>query len=222
MKKLLAAEVRSADVFKEQGNSVKNRKSTTISARWLIRIASWACGTAFTLFLFNKTVTWASGALISIFVSTMSLGQQASVSALPTAKLDTEIVEVSEMYRKAVLNADLPTLTGLYQADAVEMPFFHPPIAGRAAIAQFYQTLLKGPSQIREFSFTHLETARHGEIAYDIGTYKRSMWETSSGPIEATGTYIAILKRNTGAFRIAYLMYNCDRPSGSIASAGSH
>jgi len=222
MKKLLAAQVRSANVLNGPRNSVNNRKSATVSAHWLIGIASWACGTAFTVFLCDKIVTWASGALISMVVSTMSLGQQVSASALPTANLDTEIVEVSETYRKAVLNADLPTLTGLYRDDAIEMPFFHAPIAGRTAIAQFYQTLLKGSSQIREFSFTHLETTRHGEIAYDIGTYKRSVSETSSAPIEATGTYIAILKRDTEAWRIAYLMYNCDSPSGSNASAPSH
>jgi hypothetical protein len=76
----------------------------------------------------------------------------------------------------------------------VEMPPFQPPIVRRAAIEQFYRNVFRGPLRVTGFAFTHTETAIHGYIAYDIGTYKRSMSGPPTAPIEAAGAYMVILK----------------------------
>lgn len=147
-------------------------------------------------------------ALSALFLAGFALAQEAP----PASRPDTAVLKVAEAYRKAVLNADVAGVMAVYREDALEMPMFQHPVAGRAAIAQFYQAMFSGPIKVTEFTFTHIETATHGDVAYDVGTYTRTMTGAPSGPIKAEGPYLVVLKRTGSEWKVAYTIYNCDCP----------
>ena len=130
--------------------------------------------------------------------------------------------QLADAHRKAVLDADVAGVLAVYRDDAVEMPPFQAPIVGRAAIEQFYRNMFKGPIKVTGFTFIHTETTVHDDVAYDVGTYKRTM-SAPTGPLEAVGPYVVILKRTDGAWKLAYIIYNCDcPPPGPPPSAPLH
>jgi uncharacterized protein (TIGR02246 family) len=150
--------------------------------------------------------------------STMALGQQTSAPVTPApSQPDAAILAASETYRRSVLDSNAQALAALYREDAVEMPFSGPPIKGRDAIARFYQGMFSSPAKVTAFTFIHWETMAQGDIAFDIGSYKRTTATGPSGPIEAAGTYMVILKRTAGKWKIAYITYNCDCPPPGTA-----
>ena len=67
------------------------------------------------------------------------------------------------------------------------------------------------PVRVTSFTFSHTEVSTHGDVAYDVGTYKRTM-TTPGGPVDASGPYVVILKQTAVKWQIAYLIYNCDCP----------
>jgi len=147
----------------------------------------------------------------------MAFGQAASQTALQAAKSgDPSSVRAAETYRKAVLDADANHVLTLYRDDATEMPPFQPPVIGKAAIERFYQQMFAGPFKVTEFTLTHSETTAQGDIAYDVGSYTRTMTGAPTGPIHAAGTYVVILKRSGDEWKIAYSIYNCDCPPPPI------
>jgi uncharacterized protein (TIGR02246 family) len=144
----------------------------------------------------------------------MTMGQQASLAAMPSlSDPQATILQTAEAYRQAVLNGNAAAVTALFREDAVEMPPFQQAVAGRNAIAKFYEGAFHSPAKVTEFTFSHTETSVHGDVAIDVGTYKRGM-TTPGGPMDATGPYVVILKQTEGKWRIAYLIYNCDCPPG--------
>jgi uncharacterized protein (TIGR02246 family) len=168
--------------------------------------------------LWDRGVAWVRGMLLAVFVTNLAWGQQApGLSMSASMQANSEIEQVAESYRKAVLNADVPTILSLYRHDAVEMPYSQQPIVGREAIQAFYEQQFKGPRRLTGFTLAPRETTAQGDIAYNVGNYKRSM-STPSGVIDVTGTYVVILKRTDGAWKVAYSTYTCDCPPGMNTS----
>jgi len=174
------------------------------------RVAGLTGAAAFTVLLCNKVVTWASGLLLATFLPAMALGQQASVPPTkPSSRLDYDVTAIAETYRTAVTQSDLSALMGLYSEDAVEMPFFRPAVSGRKAIREFYEGQFKGPAHVTSFTFRPTERSAHGDVAYDVGSYTRTM-STSVGTTEGSGSYMVLLKRSAGQWKIAYITYTCN------------
>jgi len=177
-----------------------------------VYVASIAGG-LFTLLLCARVLHWISAAMIATVLSTMAFGQAASQASLQAAKRpDPAIIRAAETYRKAVLDADTNRVLAVYRDDATEMPPFQPPVIGKAAIERFYQQMFGGPIKVTEFTLTHAETTAQGDIAYDVGSYTRTMTGAPTGPVHAAGTYVVILKRSGEDWKIAYSIYNCDCP----------
>jgi len=185
--------------------------SKTNLRKSIAAIATGASTVVAIALLFTKIAIWVSGGIVTLFAATMARGQQASVAVAQATRPESAIVESAEKYRHAVLNQDVTSVTSLFREDAVEMPPFQPPVTGRTAIARFYEKAFHSPAKVTAFTFSRGEVHVDGDTAYDVGSYKRSM-ATPAGPIEASGPYVAILKRTDGAWRIAYLIYNCDCP----------
>ena len=178
-------------------------------------------GAALTALLCNKVLTWVSGLLLATIVSTMAMGQQASAPlAHAPSELDAQITALAETYRTAVLKGDLAALISLYRDDAGEMPFFRPAVTGRNAIQQFYQDQFQSPARVTSFTYIPTERSIHGDIAYDVGSYTRTM-STPGGTTEASGSYLVLLKRTGREWKIAYMSYTCNcAPSSGAPASG--
>jgi uncharacterized protein (TIGR02246 family) len=204
---------------RHQNPSARRASAASTHARWAAEAATWACAGLGGLFLGVKACGWVSGAALAMIFSTMAFGQEASLPVVATP--DVEIVRLAETYRHAVLNADATAATAVFRDDAVEMPPFQPPIVGREAIARSYENAFHGPVKVTAFTFTHAEATIHGDVAFDIGTYKRTMSGTPQGTIEVAGPYVVILKRTNGTWKIAYIIYNYAVPPAPPGSAAT-
>jgi uncharacterized protein (TIGR02246 family) len=174
---------------------------------WALAAASSASGAAAMLAI--KTGAWISTVLLGSFLSTMAAGQRASMPLVSTNSPATAILDTAERYRQGVLNGDAAAVTSLFRDDAVEMGPFQEVVVGREAITKSYEGVFRSPVKITAFSFTHRDTFIHGDIAFDVGSYTRTMI-TPGGPIQAEGSYAVILKQNRDKWQIAYLIYNCN------------
>jgi ketosteroid isomerase-like protein len=134
-----------------------------------------------------KLLPWKRGALMAFFLSTRIFSHAGSQPMPVAANPDSTIVKLADTYRKAVLAEEAAGLLALYREDAIAMPPFQPPIVGRAAIEQFYRRTFQGPVKVTEFTFSHTETTIHGDVACDVGSYKRIMSGAPTGTIEAEG-----------------------------------
>jgi ketosteroid isomerase-like protein len=135
-------------------------------------------------------------------------------------RADLAIEKTTEAYRKAVLAGDTSAVGATYGRDAVLMPPSHPPLKGRAAIERYYRELFGGPMKIADFTFTHLETATAGNIGFTTGAYKQKLLPKSGEPIEDSGSFVVIVKRDVSGWKSAYVMYNSDRPPAMPGAIG--
>jgi len=144
-------------------------------------------------------------------LSSLALGVLWSQSLLVHAaqQVNAEIVERSNAYRKAVLDGNPAAVAAIFREDAVEMPPCQKMVQGRGAIEQFYRGKLSGPVKVTGFTFNHMESSVAGNVAFDVGTYTRSM-TTPGGTLEDTGKYTVVLKKTAGEWMVAYLIYNSD------------
>jgi len=61
-------------------------------------------------------------------------------------RVNAEIVERTNVYRKAVLDGNAAAVAAVFREDAVEMPPCQKMVQGRGAIEQFYRGMLSGPA----------------------------------------------------------------------------
>ncbi len=125
---------------------------------------------------------------------------------------DPAIEKTAGAYLKAVLAGDAAGVGATFRDDAVEMPPCRPLLKGRAAIEQYYRGLFEGPVKITEFTFSHLETVAAGDVGYTTGTYKQKLLPKSGQPIDDSGSFVVIVKREAGVWKAAYVIHNSDRP----------
>jgi uncharacterized protein (TIGR02246 family) len=140
-----------------------------------------------------------------------SLAPAPAAQAPAAANIDKAVSAVADAYVKATLAADAKAIADLYTDDAVEMPPNMAAVKGRAAIQQYYEKQFAA-GKIARFSLTHLETRSLGETGYDVGTYQQSITVAGGAAMEDSGKYTVIVKRAGGRWRVAYAIYNSDRP----------
>jgi ketosteroid isomerase-like protein len=134
--------------------------------------------------------------------------------------VDPIIVERAQRYIDAVLARDLGSLMKFYRSDSIEMPPARGPVDGRAAIEDMYTSQFAGPGRVTGFTQNHLESTIIGDVAYDVGTYTRTVTAPGAlAPIDDQGKFAAILKRTDGDWKVAYLIYNSNH-SQSLSPCG--
>lgn len=148
-------------------------------------------------------VTAAAIALISMGVS----AQQKSGAD------DAAIAKVRTAYQTAAGTQDGAALAKLYASDGVEMPPNGPAAKGRAAIEAFHKAFGQ-QFMMHGITITPTETKVHGDVAYDVGTYKQNLMSQKTGAMtEDHGKYVVLLKKEpSGAWVITHSIYNSDVP----------
>ena len=161
--------------------------------------------------------TLIAGALIATFGAV-----ELSVASrwTPNRRVDPVIVKRAEQYGDAVLSRDARSLMAFYRDDSIEMPPGQPPLEGVRAIDGMYTTMFAGPVKVTAFTQNHLESAIAGDVAYDVGTYTRTVTAPGApAPIDDQGKFVAILKRTDGEWKVGYLIYNSNH-SQALSQCG--
>jgi uncharacterized protein (TIGR02246 family) len=150
--------------------------------------------------------------LTCLCLSIITAKPAASQPTAASKNVDAAIRAIADDYVKASLAGDAKAIAALYTEDAVEMPPNAPAVKGRVAIEQYYAKVLKS-AKLSVFTLNHLETRAVGDTGYDVGTYQQTVTPTGGAAMDDTGKYAVILKRSGGAWRVAYAIYNSDRPA---------
>ena len=126
---------------------------------------------------------------------------------------DAAIAKVRTAYQTAAGTQDGAALAKLYAPDGVEMPPNGPAAKGRAAIEAFHKAFGQ-QFMMHGITITPTETKVHGDVAYDVGTYKQNLMSQKTGAMtEDHGKYVVLLKKDaSGAWVITHSIYNSDVP----------
>ena len=161
---------------------------------------------------------WLVAAMVATFSSPRVQAQVPPVDPATGPKLNREIVDAVEMYRRAALAGDARAVADLYTEDAVELPASEPLVRGRVAIEQRYRKFFEGPVKRTAFTFSHLEATIEGNVGYAVGTFDQRLALPSGQTVTDTGKYVVILRRTQGAWKATYAIYNGDTPPRSSAA----
>ena len=128
---------------------------------------------------------WFVAAIVATF-SSPGLQAQAPPVGASGPRLNSEIVNAVEMYRRAAFAGDARAVAALYTEDGVELPACEPLVRGRAAIEQRYRKFFDGPVKRTAFTFSHLEATIEGKVGYAVGTSQTSASRFLQGRRSAT------------------------------------
>jgi uncharacterized protein (TIGR02246 family) len=149
-------------------------------------------------------------------IVTLVTGASAWRLEAQTTDASAAITGVSDAYVKATLAGDVKAITALYAEDAIEMPPDHAAIKGRQAIEAYYSSeyaeLAKNKMKLSKFSLKHTGTVVSGDLAYDAGTNQQTLMSMDGKPMDETGKYVVLLKREGGAWKVSHAIYNRDAP----------
>lgn len=134
----------------------------------------------------------------------------------PAGLSDADRVAIQEVADEAVaiMNSPTPDLDAYtrtyYSQDAVVLPPNAPVISGEAAIASF----LKSFPPITNFEFTLVHIEGTADMAWVQGAYNMTMTPEGSSPINDTGKYIEIWKKQAdGGWKVVRDIFNSDLPA---------
>ena len=126
---------------------------------------------------------------------------------------DAAMIDRVRAAHVAALNAGDPAgWSGLFTADAVQMPPNAPANIGRANIRSWAEAFLRAFSVRFSLSVTELQVA--GDRAIESGAYTIAMTPDAGGPaMEDVGKYITVYQRDAaGDWAMARDIWNSDRP----------
>ena len=133
----------------------------------------------------------------------------------PAGLTDADRAAIQEVADEAVaiMNAPTPDLDAYvrayYAQDAVVLPPNGPVVSGEAAIASFLKAF--PPMTNFEFNLVHMEGT--ADMAWVQGSYNMTMTPEGSPPINDTGKYIEIWKKQAnGDWRVVRDIFNSDLP----------
>lgn len=121
------------------------------------------------------------------------------------------IRQLAADWRTGWLSGDAEALLALYADDPALMPSGQPSVFGKDAIRPLYHSVLKDYSFKSETRVMDIEAS--GDLGYFWSTYKISVTPKAGGEsFEDEGKSVFIVKREHGAWKIARLIDNSDRP----------
>jgi len=123
---------------------------------------------------------------------------------------------VADDYAAGMRAGNAAAVAAVFAEDAVEMPPGVSPIRGKAAIESYYRELFRS-CRFATFTLSRTESRIAGDVGFLVGT---SLLAVSPSPgqtpaREESGKYMVVLKRGGGGWKVAYAIYNADRPAAA-------
>jgi len=130
---------------------------------------------------------------------------------------DTRAVNaLADQYAAAMNSSDAAAVAATYADDAIEMPPDQAAIEGKQAIQASYEAMFK--EYAVKFALTPLETQLAGDWAYQRGNYTDTVTPKSGKPMEQSGKYLVIAKRQPdGSWKDYRATWNSNNPPPAVA-----
>jgi uncharacterized protein (TIGR02246 family) len=146
--------------------------------------------------------------LLALVAAGLACGKPARVDI---AVEQRAIREAGKAWLAAEIAKDIATIVSFYAEDAIEMASNTPPIQGRDAIRQWYESWLAPAGVAMTFETQEVVVAPSGDLAYERGTYRFTQ-DSPRGSTEDVGKYLTIWKKVDGKWQVAVDAANSDRP----------
>ena len=128
---------------------------------------------------------------------------------------ESEVTRIADSYAAAMNRGDAAAMAAVYADDGVEMPPGKAAVRGRAAIEAYHRQELSGPVRLSDFSLTATDARVTGDVAYTTGTSRITVTPPGGAPpVQSSGKYVVVFRRQGGAWKAAYAIYNADGPCG--------
>ncbi len=123
---------------------------------------------------------------------------------LPTAQVPEEAIgAANEAFMEAFARGDAAGLAALYTETARLLPPGSEPVDGRAAIEEFWDSVIEGG--VAKATLTSDEVEGLGDTAYEVGRY--AMYD-ADGKMLGEGKYIVIWKRTDAGWSLHRDIWN--------------
>lgn len=113
-------------------------------------------------------------------------------------------------YEAAWLTNDPERVLATLTDEAVILPSGLPPMVGQEAIRAFWFPAEAPPTVVTRFDATQDEIGGAGDVAFVRGTFVLA-FRYDGADYESAGTYLTLLRREGGAWRISHRMWS-DQP----------
>jgi len=129
-----------------------------------------------------------------------------------TTSASDPLAQVSQDWARDWQAKKLDAVLALYTQDAVFMVGDGSRVSGQPALKLFFANVLKQYSAIPRLR--SVGNSASGDLAYDWGDYSETVTPVAdpAAAIETHGTYLVILRRVQGRWRIAEQMWTGDKP----------
>lgn len=136
---------------------------------------------------------------------------QVKASDISDKELAQHIHKQNEKFVAAFNRGDAEAANFIYTEDAVFMPPNAPAIRGREALLAANVADFKGPK--RTLSITSVQISKHGDIAYEIGSWAIKIEPEGAETIHDNGDFLVIWKRQkSGDWLIHVDIINSNNP----------
>ena len=128
----------------------------------------------------------------------------------------TAINALRDQYVAAVNSNDAAAVAATFADDGIEMIPNQAAVEGKQAVQALYEAMFK-QSAVKNAP-APLETQVAGDWAYDRGNYTLTVTPKTGKPMEESGKYLVVCKRQPdGSWKLYRLIYNSNNPPPGAA-----
>lgn len=154
----------------------------------------------------------------SVLLSCLALSSLVFVTvtyaADPSAEAELHLRGLDALWSKTAGTKDLDKTVAFYADDAVVLAPNTPIASSKDAIRKVWKDLFDAPGASVSWKASKVEVAKSADLAYVTGTYEAGMKDASGKPINDTGKYVAVFKKQAdGKWKCIVDTWNTDLPA---------
>ncbi len=136
----------------------------------------------------------------------------------PQVDVEAEAAAIRSMsneWLNAARAKDVDRIMADFSADASVLAPNAPIATGTEAIRQVWSDMVESPGFAMDTQVTKVEVARAGDLAYALGTYELTTNDPEGNPVTDRGKWVAVGKKEAGAWKWIADIWNSDQPAAS-------
>lgn len=140
--------------------------------------------------------------LLALILSLLLIGcshsaANTSAESQSVAEIREEITRRLERHAQALSRGDVEAALQLYASDAIVRPANMDPVGGEAGLREFF-TRWFAAMAIKEVAYTTEELRVHGDMAYQIGTYRGTLEMPGQRSVVDRGSFMIVWQHQPG------------------------
>lgn len=136
-----------------------------------------------------------------------------SAESQSVAEVRDEITQRLERHAQALSRGDVEAALQLYTSDAIVRPANMDPVRGEAALREFFIRWFAAMA-IKEVAYTTEELRVHGDMAYQIGTYRGTLEMPGPRSVIDRGSFAIVWQKHPDrSWKYKHGIFNSSLPA---------